>query len=258
MGIGNVVDFATLKVKIFADGAELNGMVRLAANPLIKGFTTNPTLMHRAKIGDYESFARAVLAAIRDRPVSFEVFADDFAEMAAQARVIASWGANVYVKIPVSNTGGEFAGALIRELASEGIALNVTALTTVRQVREVCGCLAPTAPALVSLFAGRVADTGVDPLPLMAEAVQVLRARPRAELVWASPRELLNIFQADAVGCQVITVTNDILAKLPLVRKDLDEYSLETVQMFRRDAVAAGYTIAVPAARRPARVASVR
>jgi transaldolase len=249
----------SLKVKIFADGADLDGMVRLAANPLIKGFTTNPSLMRKAGVADYESFARSVLKEIRDRPVSFEVFADEFPEMAAQARVIASWGPNVFVKIPVSNSRGEFAGDLIRELAREGIALNVTALTTVRQVRDVCGCLALKAPALVSLFAGRIADTGVDPLPMVAESVLALKARPKAELVWASPRELLNVFQADAVGCQVITVTNDILAKLPTVGKDLDEYSLETVQMFRRDALAVGYTIATPAAApRPARVASAR
>jgi transaldolase len=233
-----------LRVKIFADGADLDGILRMAANPVIRGFTTNPTLMRKAGVGDYEPFARRVLAAVPDRPVSFEVFADDFPGMIRQARVIASWGRNVNVKIPVTTTAREFSGPVIRELSAAGVALNVTAVLTVDQVRRIAECLAPDTPAIVSVFAGRIADTGVDPVPLMREAREALAIRPRAELLWASPRELLNIFQADAIGCHIITATNDILAKLALVGKDLDEYSLETVAMFHRDAVAAGYEIA--------------
>jgi transaldolase len=232
-----------LRVKIFADGADLAGILKLYADPLIKGFTTNPTLMRKAGVQDYEVFARAVLAAVSDRPVSFEVFADEPLEMARQARAIASWGANVYVKIPVTTTDGSSTGALVGTLSAEGINLNVTALLTLQQVREVTECLDPATPAIVSVFAGRVADTGVDPVPLMRDAVEVLRARPKAELIWASPRELLNIFQADEVGCHIITVTNDILGKLGLIGKDLAAYSLETVAMFRNDALAAGFTI---------------
>ncbi|MGH6689483.1 MAG: transaldolase [Gammaproteobacteria bacterium] len=234
-----------LRVKLFADGADLDGIVRMYANPLIRGFTTNPTLMRKAGVDDYEPFARAVLAAVPDRPVSLEVFADDFSEMMRQARVLASWGPNVNVKIPVTNTRREFSGAVIRELSEAGVALNITAIQTLGQVRRVAEALAPGTPAIVSVFAGRIADTGVDPVPLMREAVEILTARPHAELLWASPRELLNIFQADDVGCHIITATNDVLAKLALVGKDLDDYSLETVEMFRRDALAAGYTIAV-------------
>jgi transaldolase len=233
-----------LRVKLFADGADLDGMLQMAANPLIRGFTTNPTLMRKAGVEDYEAFARRVLAAIPDRPVSLEVFADDFGEMMRQARVIATWGPNVNVKIPVTNTAREFSGPVIRQLSHEGIALNVTAILTVDQVRRVAECLAPGTPAIVSVFAGRVADTGVDPLPVMKAALAALAGRPRAELLWASPRELLNVFQADEAGCHIITATNDVLAKLSLVGKDLDDYSLETVAMFRRDALAAGYEIA--------------
>jgi transaldolase len=236
-----------LRIKLFADGADLDGILAMYANPLISGFTTNPTLMRKAGVDDYETFARNVLAAVPDRPVSLEVFADDFAEMMRQARVIASWAPNVNVKIPVTNTRGDFSGAVIRDLSAAGVILNVTAIQTLEQVRRVTEALAPGTAAIVSVFAGRVADTGVDPVPLMREAVAILAARPRAELLWASPRELLNIFQADAVGCHIITATNDILAKLPLVGKDLGEYSLETVEMFRRDALAAGYTIAAAA-----------
>jgi transaldolase len=232
-----------LRVKIFADGADLAGILKLYADPLIKGFTTNPTLMRKAGVQDYEVFARAVLAAVSDRPVSFEVFADEPLEMARQARAIASWGANVYVKIPVTTTDGSSTGALVGTLSAEGINLNVTALLTLQQVREVTECLDPATPAIVSVFAGRVADTGVDPVPLMRDAVEVLRARPKAELIWASPRELLNISQADEVGCHIITVTKDILGKLGLIGKDLAAYSLETVAMFRNDALAAGFTI---------------
>ena len=242
-----------LKVKLFADGADLAGMKEMAANPLIRGFTTNPTLMRKAGISDYKAFAREVLQAIPDRPVSFEVFADEFDEMEAQAHEIASWGRNVNVKIPVTNTRKEFSGDLIRELSQDGVVLNVTAILALEQVRRVAACLAPQTPAIVSVFAGRIADTGVDPVPLMAEAVKILRERPKAELIWASPRELLNIFQADAIGCHIITVTNDILNKLSLVDKDLDAYSLETVEMFRRDAVAAGFTIKADVAEKPSK-----
>jgi len=235
-------------VKIFADGADFDGIMRMYADPLVRGFTTNPTLMRKAGISDYEAFARRVLAAVPDRPVSLEVFADDLAEMVEQARAIASWGRNVNVKIPVMNTRREFTGSAIETLSNEGVTVNVTAVMTLDQVREVAACLAPATPAIVSVFAGRIADTGRDPVPHMAEAVNILRERPEAELIWASPRELLNIFQADAVGCHIITVTNDVLAKLSLVGKDLDVYSLETVEMFYRDAAAAGYSIATPSA----------
>ncbi len=233
-----------LRVKLFADGADFDSIVALSANPIIRGFTTNPTLARNAGVRNYEEFGRKVLAAVPDRPVSLEVFADDFAGMTRQARAIASWGKNVNVKIPVTNTNREFSGEVIRRLSAEGIIVNVTAITTVNQVRRVADHLSPDAPAIVSVFAGRIADTGVDPVPMMAEAVKILRQRPKAELLWASPRELLNIFQADAVGCHIITATKDVLAKLGLVGKDLDDYSLETVKMFRRDAVAAGFEIA--------------
>ncbi|MDE1145085.1 MAG: transaldolase [Azospirillaceae bacterium] len=232
-----------LSVKIFADGADLEGIASLARNPLIKGFTTNPTLMRKAGITDYIAFARSVLDLVPDRPVSFEVFADDFDGMERQALVIAALGANVNVKIPITNTQGEFTGPVIRRLSSAGVTVNVTALMTNEQVRQVRDCLQPDVPALVSVFAGRVADTGRDPVPQMAEAVEILRDLPRAELIWASPRELLNIFQADHIGCHIITVTHDVLAKLSLVGKDLDQYSLETVQMFYRDASSAGFSI---------------
>ena len=237
----------TLKVKLFADGADLAGMKEMAANPMIKGFTTNPTLMRKAGITDYKAFALEVLQLIRDRSVSFEVFADDFGEMEAQALEIASWGKNVNVKVPVTNTRGEFAGALIERLSRKGVKLNVTALLTLDQVKRVTERLAPETPAIISVFAGRIADTGRDPLPIMADSVRVMKARPNAELIWASPRELLNVFQADQVGCHIITATNDILKKLALVGKDLDKYSLETVEMFYKDAKAAGFTIAARA-----------
>jgi transaldolase len=243
-----MIEISRLKVKLFADGADLAGMKEMAANPLIKGFTTNPTLMRKAGVADYRSFALDVLKAIPDRPVSFEVFADDFAEMEKQAHEIASWGRNVNVKIPVTNTRGEFSGPLIERISRAGIAVNVTAILTLDQVRRVTERLSAETSAIVSVFAGRIADTGRDPVPLMAEAVQILRAKPKAELIWASPRELLNIFQADALGCHIITATNDILKKLSLVGKDLAGYSLETVEMFYKDAKAAGYTIATRAA----------
>ncbi len=240
-----------MKVKIFADGADFESIVKLSKNPQVKGFTTNPTLVRKAGVTDYEAFGRKLLAAVPDRPVSLEVFADEFAEMAGQARSIATWGKNVNVKIPVMNTRKEFSGKLIRELSEDGVIVNVTAILTLDQVRQVTECLAPGTPAIVSVFAGRIADTGVDPVPLMAEVVKILKQRPKAELIWASPRELLNIFQADEIGCHIITVTNDILNKLSMVGKDLAAYSLETVEMFRRDAVAAGFTIQGTATGKP-------
>ncbi len=239
-------------VKIFADGADMDGILALYKNPLIKGFTTNPTLIRKAGIEDYEAFARKLVAAIPDRPISFEVFADDFDEMIAQGRVIASWGANVNVKIPVTTTKGAFTGPVIRTLTDAGVTVNVTAIMTEQQVERVAECLAPNVPAIVSVFAGRIADTGRDPVPVMRNCLRALNERPKAELLWASPRELLNIFQADEIGCHIITVSHDVLAKLSLIGKDLDEYSLETVKMFHRDAAAAGFAIATP----PRRAAS--
>jgi len=237
-----------LKVKLFADGADLAGMKEMAANPRISGFTTNPTLMRKAGITDYKAFALDVLKAIPDRPVSFEVFADDFATMEAQALEIASWGKHVNVKIPVTNTKGEFCGPLAERLSKQGVQLNITAVMTLDQVKRITDKLHADTPAIISVFAGRIADTGRDPVPMMAESVRIMKAKPRAELIWASPRELLNIFQADAVGCHIITATNDILKKLSLVGKDLDKYSLETVEMFYKDASAAGFKIATRAA----------
>jgi transaldolase len=234
---------ANLKVKIFADGASREGMLELYRNPLIKGFTTNPTLMHAAGITDYEAFARDILKAIHDRPVSLEVFSDDFAQMEVQARRIASWGDNVYVKVPVTNTEGESSIPLIRTLAKAGVKQNVTALMTLAQVRDVSAALASGPAACISVFAGRIADTGRDPVPLMAAAVQMLAMYPSIELIWASPREILNVFHAGQVGCHIITITHDLLKKLSLIAKDLDEYSLDTVKMFRSDAVKAGFQL---------------
>jgi transaldolase len=239
-----------LKIKIFADGADLKSIVEMQKNSLIAGFTTNPTLMRKAGITDYEGFARKLLGSITDRPVSFEVFADDFPTMISQGRVIASWGKNVNVKVPVMNTKGEFSGAVVRALVAEGVELNVTAVMSPAQVRAIAKLLDPTVPAIVSVFAGRIADTGIDPVPLMRECKEILASRPNAELLWASPRELLNIFQADEAGCHIITVSHELLAKLSLIGKDLDEYSLETVQMFHRDAAASGFEIAAPGAQR--------
>ena len=232
-------------IRIFADGADLERMAALAADPSIKGFTTNPTLMHRAGITDYEAFAREALRLIPDKPISFEVFSDELDDMEVQARHIAAWGANVYVKIPVTNTRREFAGPIIRRLSGDGVKVNVTAILTLDQVRAVTAELDEATPAVVSVFAGRIADTGRDPEPLMAEAVAILRTRPAAELLWASPRELLNLFTAAKVGCHIITVTPDILGKLAMVGKDLGELSLETVQMFYRDAEASGFSLAM-------------
>lgn len=232
-----------LKVKLFADGADRAGMLEMYSKPYIKGFTTNPTLMRKAGVSDYRAFALDILRAIPDRPISFEVISDELAEMERQAREIASWGENVYVKIPITNTRAESTRDLVARLAGAGVKLNITALLTLDQVRTVMKSVAGGPPCTVSIFAGRVADTGVDPVPLMAEAVSILRPAANVELIWASPRELLNIFQADAIGCHIITVTNDILAKLALIGKGLEEFSLDTVKMFRRDAVKAGYTL---------------
>jgi len=234
---------ADLKVKLFADGAEKKSMLELYANQLIRGFTTNPTLMRKANIGDYESFAHDILAAIPDRPISFEVFADEFDEMERQARKINTWGPNVYVKIPVTNTRSESACPLIHRLSHDGIKINVTAMLTSEQVCRVVEALVGGAPSNVSVFAGRIADTGVDPLPIMEHAVRLIRPHPQIELIWASPRELLNVFQANSIGCHIITATPDVLKKLSLVGKDLTEYSLETVKMFADDASKSGFTL---------------
>lgn len=233
-----------LKVKIFADGADKAGMLEMYEKSFIKGLTTNPTLMKKAGILDYRAFCKDILTFIKDKPLSFEVFSDDFSEMERQAMEIASWGDNVYVKIPVTNTKREPSYDLVKKLASKKVKLNITAIMTLPQVRDVVDSLDPTVPSYVSVFAGRIADTGVDPVPLMAAAVEELKKKaPASELIWASPRELLNIFQADQVGCHVITVTNDILKKLNLVGYGLDDHSLDTVKMFYNDAVSAGFKL---------------
>ena len=233
-----------LKIKIFADGADLQGIAKLAKNPLIQGFTTNPTLMAKANGSMvYEDFAREVLEAVDGKQVSFEVFSDEFDDMERQARLISGWAENVYTKVPVTNTRGESSSELIRKLASDGVMLNVTALMTPAQAAEVGACLKDGPPAIVSVFAGRVADTGRDPVPLMTEALEALKPYPNVELLWASPRELLNIVQADEVGCHIITVTHDVLAKLPTLGKDLDEFSLDTVKMFHESAQTAAFEL---------------
>ena len=232
-----------LTVKIFADGADKKGILEMHQNPLITGFTTNPTLMRKAGITDYQAFAIDILESIHREPISFEVFSDDFDEMYRQAMLIASWGENVYVKIPVMNTKGQSSIPLIQKLAKAGVKQNVTALMTLDQVREVTQALAGGPSAYISVFAGRIADTGRDPLPIMIESLEIMRPHSQLELIWASPRELLNIFQADDIGCHIITVTNDILKKMSIVGKDLLQFSLETVEMFRQDAVAAGFEL---------------
>src|SRR5215813_11512118 len=242
-GSGAMKSVSQLKVKIFGDGADLAGILELHRLPYIKGFTTNPTLMRKAGVADYEEFAAEVLKHIKHLPISFEVFADDEETMEAQAKHISGWAKNVYVKIPVTNTKREPMYRLIRRLSHDGIQVNVTAMMTIGQVREVGKALQGGASANVSVFAGRVADTGRDPVPMMKEAMEILREYPQTELIWASPRELLNIFQADEIGCHIITVTNDILAKLKLVGKDLADYSLDTVQMFFDDGRKAGFTL---------------
>ena len=232
-----------LRLKIFADGAVLDDMLRMSKKPYIKGLTTNPTLMRKAGIKNYSAFAREVLSEIKDKPISFEVFSDDFAQMEREALTISDWGENVFVKIPVTDTKGRSSSGLIRTLSSKKIKLNITALMTLTQVEVVVDSLATDIESYISIFAGRVADTGRDPLPLMAAALELMKSRPKAELIWASPRELLNIFQADTAGVHVITATSEILNKLSLVGYDLETYSLDTVKMFYRDAAAAGYSI---------------
>ena len=238
-----VTDASNLRIKIFADGADQDSIATLYANPLIKGFTTNPTLMRKAGVEDYETFAREILEIVPDRPISFEVFSDEFEEMERQALQISSWGENVYVKVPVTNTKREPCTGVVRRLADRGVRVNVTALMTPAQVSDVAGWVSSGPSCYISVFAGRIADTGRDPVPLMAEALEHLASHPNIELIWASPRELLNIVQADAIGCHIITVTHDLLAKLPSLGKDLDEFSLDTVRMFHRDGQAAGYSL---------------
>ena len=242
-GVSFMKKIEALSVKIYADGANLAAMQELYQRPYVKGFTTNPTLMRKAGITDYPTFARDVLRAIPDRPISFEVFSDEFPEMERQAREIANWGSNVYVKIPVSNTRRHPAYDLVRQLSRDGLQINVTAVMTLDQVQAVTNALAGGAASCISVFAGRIADTGRDPLPLMTEALRIMAGAPRAELIWASPRELLNIFHADSIGCHIITVTHDILNKLASVGKPLEEYSLETVRMFHQDATEAGFSV---------------
>ena len=238
-----MADISSLGVKIFADGADKQGMLEMYSKPFIKGLTTNPTLMRKAGVGDYRAFCQDILSEIQDKPLSFEVFSDDFQEMERQALEISSWGENVYVKVPISNTKKEFCYPLVERLTREGVKVNVTAIMTVPQVESLARVLDPSIPSYISIFAGRIADTGIDPIPTMQAALEILRSNKKAELIWASPRELLNIFQADKIGCHVITVTNDILKKLSMVNYDLDEYSLDTVKMFFNDAVAAGYRL---------------
>jgi transaldolase len=234
-----------LKIKIFADGADLKSIAELRKNTLIQGFTTNPTLMRKSNVENYRQFALDVINAVDGHPVSFEVFSDEFDIMEKQALRIASWGENVYVKIPITNTRGEDAGPLVRRLTQAGVKVNVTALTTTKQVEHIVDFLAEDTPSCVSVFAGRIADTGRDPAPIMKESVKILEVKRLAELIWASPREIFNIFQAESIGCHIITVANDILAKLPIIGKDLTEYSLETVRMFYRDALQAGFAIEI-------------
>jgi len=237
------VNPADLKVKIFADGADRQGILELYRNPLIRGFTTNPTLMKQVGITDYQAFAKDILAEIPDRPFSLEVFSDDFQEMGRQARKLSALAPNVYVKIPITNTRRESSADLVRELTSEGIKLNVTAMMTVAQVRSTAEALQGTPSAYISVFAGRVADAGVDPLPIMRDALAVMSPQPQLELIWASPREIFNLVQANEIGCHIITITHDLLKKLPNLGKDLTEFSLDTVKMFYRDAQAAGYKL---------------
>jgi transaldolase len=232
-----------LKVKIFADGADLPTMLDMYKKSFIRGLTTNPTLMRKAGISDYRKFAKEVLVEIQDKPISFEVFSDDLTEMLSQAIEIASWGRNVNVKIPITNSEGIETTQVIKELSSRGIALNITAILTTKQVENVVDALEIHSEAFISVFAGRIADTGRDPIPLMQEALQIMKSKPKSELIWASPRELLNVIQADSIGCHVITATSDILKKLDIIGKDLSQYSLETVRMFRDDALASGYSI---------------
>jgi len=232
-----------LTVKIFADGADLEGIFALSEDPRIAGFTTNPSLMWKAGLTDYREFAARLLERITRHPISFEVFADDADDMRRQARLIAKWGENVYVKIPVSTTSGESMAPLARELSESGVKVNVTAMFTTAQVELLTEAVRNGAPSCLSVFAGRIADAGIDPVPLMARALEIMEAAPRAELIWASPREILNVVQADQIGCHIITVTHELLPKLDLLGKDLEQYSLETVRMFHSDAVSAGFSL---------------
>ena len=233
----------SFRVKIFADGAEKSGMVELYRDPRIAGFTTNPTLMRKACISDYRSFAKDILSVIKDKPISFEVFSDEFTEMERQAMEIAGWGSNVYVKIPITNTREESSVELIARLSKSGVKVNVTAMMTVDQVESVLPGLSYGPGSYVSVFAGRIADAGTDPVPAMRQVVSLLKDFPKVELIWASPRELLNIVQANEIGCHIITVTHDLLKKLPTIGKDLHEFSLDTVKMFYQDAKSAGFTL---------------
>lgn len=242
------VDLSALNIKVFADGADAGDIERMAEEPLIKGFTTNPTLMRKAGVGDYKTFAKRALAAVSGKPISFEVLADDFEEMRRQAETISGWGDNVFVKIPVTNTKGESAVGLIRKLSAEGVQVNVTAVFTLSQVSAVTEALAPETAAVVSVFAGRIADTGRDPMPLMRACKEIVSARAKAELLWASPREVLNLFQAEDCGSHIITMTQDQIAKLSSAGKDLETFSRETVEMFYRDASAAGYAVEIETA----------
>jgi transaldolase len=242
----SVVSLNDLKVKIYADGADLTQILTLIKNPIIKGLTTNPSLMRAAGITDYEKFARELLSQVKDLPISFEVFADELEDMEAQAREIASWGSNVYVKIPITNTKAVSTAGVISRLSHEGIALNITAILTLEQVEIVAEALCKETPAVVSVFAGRMADTGVDPIPLMLASKQILKDRPKAELLWASTRELLNIYHAEQSNSDIVTVPHSLLSKINLIGKNLENYSLETVQMFFKDATASAYTISVP------------
>jgi transaldolase len=232
-----------LKIKLFADGADINEMKRIYKEGIVKGFTTNPTLMRKANVANYELFAREILKEIRDLSISFEVFSDDFDTMEKEARRIATWGKNVNVKIPITNTKGELSLDLIKKLSNSGISLNITAILTVEQVEAISSILSKQTITIVSIFAGRIADTGRDPAPYMKEATKIFKTHPHVELLWASSRELLNIFQAESCGCHIITVTSDILKKLPSIGKDLSEFSLDTVKMFYEDARASKYKI---------------
>jgi transaldolase len=232
-----------LRVKVFADGANLEKIRELASDPIIQGFTTNPTVMRKAGVTDYQAFAREALEVVGDRPISFEVFADDFDAMGREARILAELGDSVYVKIPVTDTSGNSSADLASNLSAAGIKLNVTGLFTIEQVVTISEALADGVPACISLFAGRIADAGIEPVPIVEQAVAAIAERPEHELIWASPREVLNILQADRAGCHIITVTHDLLAKLGLIGKDLNEFSLETVRMFHRDAVDARYSL---------------
>ena len=233
----------SLKIKLFADGADLAGMIEMANKPYISGLTTNPTLMRKAQVTNYEKFAKEVLKEISDKPISFEVFSDEIEDMKYQGQVLSSWGENVYVKVPISTTKSESTFSVVDFLSSKGVKVNVTALMNSSQVEKISSALNESVPSCVSVFAGRIADTGRDPMPIMRKCVNLLSENRSAEMIWASPRELLNVFQAQEVGCQIITATNDILKKLELVGKDLDEFSLETVKMFYSDAKDSNFSI---------------